>query len=386
MSGPVPPPDEPVEALAPEEGPLPDSLRRGFPCANCGAETTWDPDADALVCGHCGEARPVPRAEGTIVERPLSAAGDAARGLGLAVRVARCGTCGARISFDSAATSRQCVYCGSSSVLEQEENRNALRPESLVPLDIGRAKAEESFRRWLRGLWFRPGALKRAQAFEAVGVYVPFWTFDCRVHSDWSADAGHYYYVMEPTWTTVNGRRVMQMRQVRKVRWVPAWGQRDDVFDDLLVHASAGQPKALVQKLGSFDTQGLVPYRPEYLAGWHAEEYQVDLEQAWAEGLARVEERQRSRCAGDVPGDTQRNLRVKNTVSDVRWKHVLLPVWSVAYRYKGKPYAVLVHGQSGHVAGQAPLSWAKILGLVLAVAALLLLALGGAALAGALRG
>ena len=41
--------------------------------------------------------------------------------------------------------------------------------------------------------------------------------------------------------------------------------------------------------------------RDEYLAGWHAEEYQVDLEQGWAEGLKRVEERQRGRCARDVP-------------------------------------------------------------------------------------
>ncbi len=299
------------------------------------------------------------------------------------MRVARCGTCGARVSFDEAATSRLCVYCGSPSVLEQEANRNAIRPESLVPLDVGRAKAEESFRRWLGGLWFRPGALKRGQRFEATGVYVPFWTFDCRVHSEWSADAGHYYWVTQTVWVNVNGRRMPRTQRVRKVRWVPAWGARDDAFDDLLVHASAGQPRKLVQELGTFDTAGLVPYRPEYLAGWHAEEYQVDLEQGWAEGLAQVEERQRSRCAGDIPGDTHRNLRVKNTVSDVRWKHVLLPVWSIAYRYKGKPYAVLVHGQTGLVSGEAPLSWGKILGLFLAVAAVVLVVLLFAALGGA---
>jgi hypothetical protein len=324
----------------------------------------------------------VPRGEGTIVERGLSEAGEAARGLGLDVRVARCKTCGARVSFDDRATSRQCVYCGSPSVLEQEANRNALRPESLVPLDVGRAAAEESFRRWLGGLWFRPSDLKRTRRFEAVGVYVPFWTFDCRVHSEWSADAGHYYWVTQTYWTTVNGRRTLQTRRVRKVRWVPAWGKRDDVYDDLLVHASAGQPAALVQRLGAFDTRGLVPYRPEYLAGWHAEEYQLDLEQGWRQALRRIEERQTARCAGDVPGDTHRSLRVKNTVSDVRWKHVLLPVWSLAYRYKGKSYAVLVHGQSGRVAGEAPLSWAKILLLVLGVAAAALCVLLAVRLAG----
>jgi DNA-directed RNA polymerase subunit RPC12/RpoP len=320
---------------------------------------------------------------GLFLERPLSDAGDAARGLGLAVRVAICKICGARVSFDEKSTSKLCVYCGSPNILVQEANRNAIRPESLVPLDVGRKVAEENFRRWLQSRWFRPEALKRQQRFEARGVYVPFWTFDCQVHSEWTADAGHYYWVSESYWTMVNGRRVRQTRQVRKVRWVPAGGRRADAFDDLLINASVGTPRKLLAKLGAFNTQGLVPYRPEYLAGWHAEEYQVDLEQASKEALALVEVRQRERCAGDVPGDTQRNLRVQNTISELHWKHVLLPIWSFAYQYQGKPYAVLVHGETGSVSGEAPLSWAKILLLVLVLLALLGMVLLGFAIAGA---
>lgn len=372
----TPPEEQPAGIESQEEDPQPpDSARLTFPCENCGAELRWDPDRDALLCDHCGTARQVPRGEGTIVERGLAEVGEAARGLGLAVRVARCGTCSARVSFDDRSTSSACVYCGSPSVLVQEENRNALRPESLVPLDVGRAAAEQSFRRWLKGLWFRPSDLKRTKQFDAAGVYVPFWTFDCRVHSDWSADAGHYYWVTETYTTMVNGRPALRTRQVCKVRWVPAWGKRDDAYDDLLVLASAGQSAELVTRLGAFDTKGLVPYKPDYLAGWHAEEYQVDLDQGWAQGLLAIEEQQRSRCSSDVPGDTQRNLQVRNTVADVRWKHVLLPVWSLAYRYKGKPYAVLVHGQTGRVAGEAPLSWAKILGLAGVVVLVVLIGL-----------
>jgi hypothetical protein len=158
---------------------------------------------------------------------------------------------------------------------------------------------------------------------------------------------------------------------------VPAWGQRDDAYDDLLVLASGGQPAGLVRKLGEFDTSALVPYRPEYLAGWRAEEYRLDLDGAWEEGAAMVVGSQRRRCAGDVPGDTQRNLRVQNRIFDVRWKHVLLPIWSVQYAFKGETYTVLVHGQTGRVVGKAPLSWVKVVGLVLAV-------LAGAALIAAL--
>ncbi|MFT4543545.1 MAG: hypothetical protein ACI835_006020, partial [Planctomycetota bacterium] len=268
-------------------------------------------------------------------------------------------------------TAEHCVYCGSSSVLAQDSNRNALRPESLVPLDLGRDEVAAQFKDWIQGLWFRPNALKQVDPTHATGVYVPFWTFDSRVHSDWSADAGYYYYVTETYTVQVDGKTQMRTRQVRKIRWVPAWGSRDDAYDDDLVAASAGMPNELLKELGEFDLDALVPYRPEYLSGWRAEEYQVDLSDGWERGKQAVIESQEARCSGDVPGDTQRHLRIQNRIFDVRWKHVLLPVWSLQYGLGGKTYTVLVHGQNGTVAGDAPLSWIKILLLVLAIAAII---------------
>jgi len=367
-AGDPPPPGEEVE--------VGESRRVEFPCDSCGADMVWDPEADALACDYCGNHVEVPRREGTILERPLDEAPTAERGLGIDLRVASCGTCDARVTFEGKATSELCVYCGSANVLEQEANRNAIRPESLVPLDVSRAQVEESFRKWIRRLWFRPNALKKTRRFQAVGIYVPFWTFDAQVHSDWSADAGHYYYVMVPQVTQVKGKTVVTMRQERRVRWVPAWGSRDDHFDDLLIHASQGQPADLVRKLGGFDTRGLVPYEPQYLAGHRAEEYGVDLDEGWERGQEAIADAQRSRCSSDVPGDTQRRLQVQNHISEVRWKHVLLPIWSLQYAHGGKTYTVLVHGMTGKVAGRAPLSWTKILLLVFGILAVIAFAMG----------
>ncbi|USN98372.1 MAG: hypothetical protein H6810_09345 [Phycisphaeraceae bacterium] len=362
--------DEEIESEVEEESSSAASPDLQFPCPNCGAEMRWDPDADAMRCNYCEHVVQVPRAEGTILERPLSEAGSAARGLGLERRVIRCDTCGATVSLDTGETADVCVYCGSPAVLDQDANRNAIRPESLIPIDVGKDDVESAFRKWLKGLWFRPSALKQLKHFDAVGVYTPFWTFDCRVHSDWSADAGYYYWVTQTYWTTVNGRRVMRTRQVRKVRWVPKWGSRDDAYDDVLISASLGRPHDLVNKLGPFDLNALVGYRPEYLAGWRAEEYQVDLETGWGRAQQIVEHEQERRCGGDVPGDTHRFLRVANAISDTRWKHILLPIWSLQYRFGGKTYTVLIHGQTGNVVGHAPYSWVKItlfvLGLLVA--------------------
>ncbi|MHC5027526.1 MAG: TFIIB-type zinc ribbon-containing protein, partial [Planctomycetota bacterium] len=216
---------DPTESIIDE---VEESDHLDFPCGTCGAQLTWDPDADALTCEHCGGRVVVPRAEGTILERPLSEASDAVRGFGIENRVLRCDTCGAQVTLGESSTADACVYCGSAQVLAQEANRNAIRPESLVPLDIGRDVVEVRLRRWVRNLWFRPNELKKMKRFNAIGVYVPFWTFDCQVYSEWSADAGYYYYVTERYTTTVNGKRVQRTRRKRKIRWVPAWGDRND--------------------------------------------------------------------------------------------------------------------------------------------------------------
>jgi len=328
---------------------------------------TWDPAADALSCGYCGHHLEVPRLEGTILERTLEEVSSAARGFGVETRAARCTRCGAKTNFTGRDVTTACAFCGAPTVLEESSYRNALRPESVIPLDVARAEIDAAFVKWTSKLWFRPNDLRRARVGDARGLYVPAWTFDADVESRWSADAGWYYTVMEPRPVMVNGKLTVRMVPVQKVRWEPAFGQRRDLFDDLMVHASKGLSEKLAQELGAFETKKLVPYRPEYLSGWGAEEYAIDLEAGWKDALARMEARQAQRCSGDVPGDTQRSLRVQNTVRDVRWKLVLLPIWSLTYRHGGKDFAVLVHGTSGRVVGDAPYSGIKIALLVFAI-------------------
>ena len=53
------------------------------------------------------------------------------------------------------------------------------------------------------------------------------------------------------------------------------------------------------------------------------------------------------------------------------FKHVLLPVWIAAYRYRGKVFRFLVNGQTGEIVGQAPWSIPKIAALVILVLAII---------------
>ena len=63
--------------------------------------------------------------------------------------------------------------------------------------------------------------------------------------------------------------------------------------------------------------------------------------------------------------DHVRNIRMNEHYDAETYKHVLLPVYSTAYRYKNKTYTVLINGQTGRVKGEYPKSVAKITLLIL---------------------
>src|SRR6185295_542193 len=116
-------------------------------------------------------------------------------------------------------------------------------------------------------------------------------------------------------------------KRERRVEWTPAAGELDHFFDDELVAASTGVAPGLLRGLEPFPTGQLIPYDPGYLAGWTVERYQIDLVAAAATSRHQMEEELRRLCGKQVPGDTYRNLEVRATFSDQRFKHILVPVW-----------------------------------------------------------
>ncbi len=191
------------------------------------------------------------------------------------------------------------------------------------------------------------------------------------MRSNWTADAGYYYYETE-YYTDSEGEPAVAPGAAHRLALRLGLAQR-------LLRRRAGVrlqglPQNLVSKFQTFDTKQLTPYQPQFLAGWRAESYAIDLMPAYNSAQESMANTQRGRCSGDVPGDTQRNLNVQNQFSYVTFKHVLLPIWIAAYRYNDKPYQFLVNGQTGEVVGHAPWSFWKIFFAILAVVAV---AVGG---------
>ncbi len=336
-----------------------------FECQNCGAGIEFDPTTHALKCDYCGSVKLVEAAYDVPVEHDLFAA-PKNQGWDLAMATVQCESCGATISSEEMAG--DCAFCGSHYVKEIPPNKDIIRPETMVPFRIDRQGALERFRKWLGKGFFRPSNLKRMGKLEMIqGVYTPFWTYDCHAHSGWSAMSGYYYYVTRTVRTSQGTRTVRE----RKIRWVPSSGSRDGNYDDVLILASKGLDQDLVNKISPFRLEYLEKYKPEFLSGWLAEHYAVGVIEGWMKARWKVLGWERDKCARAVPGDTHRALSVNTAIDTIRYKHILLPVYVAAYRYKRKLYHFLVNGQTGEVQGEAPISWLKVAAVVLAIVGLI---------------
>jgi hypothetical protein len=120
----------------------------------------------------------------------------------------------------------------------------------------------------------------------------------------------------------------------------------------------------------------LKQYDPGFLSGWVVEQYQIDLVAAAQNSRDIMDRKTRALCSEEVPGDTQRNLEVASTFSGQTFKHILVPIWIIAYTYGAKTFQVVVNGYTGSIAGRHPLSWIKITFAVLALLVLLIIGLG----------
>lgn len=337
-----------------------------FPCPSCGGNMTFDPDSQSLICPYCNHKIDITTQHGDIKEYDFSTAEDTAPvNWGASKRVMKCESCGADTVLDENAAAEFCPFCGSSHIIKNDSSAG-IAPESLIPFKISRERALGLFKTWISKRFFAPRALKNEyQVQRLTGTYIPFWTYDADTYSTYSAEAGTYYYVTESSWVEQNGKKVMVTKQVRKTRWCHVSGIYSEFFNDVLVNASKGIEEGIMTKLEPFNFSELLHYKPEFLSGFTAERYCIGLKDGFQRAISLIRPRIYSGIEGEINADEVRNLNFSTSYNNVKYKHLLLPIWISSYTYKNKVFRYMINGQTGEVQGKAPVSPFKVGALVL---------------------
>ena len=332
-----------------------------FPCDACGADMRFAPGTGNLVCDHCGNTATPTEAGQPDTIREL----DFHKALHATLdedqfedrTLSHCDNCGADVEFDGTTHAAECPFCASPLVIGTGTSRK-IKPKGVLPFTLDERQARDAMTNWLGRLWFAPNGLQEyaRKGRKMEGIYVPYWTFDADTKSRYTGERGTVYY--ESRQVRRDGKMVTE--QVQKVRWRHVTGRVARWFDDVLVMASKSLPKSYTEALEPWALDQLEPYAPEYLAGFSAEGYTVTLEDGYEQARAKMDAVIRRDIRFDIGGDRQRIHSVDTTVKDVTFKHILLPVWMAAYKYRGQTYRFVVNAQSGKVRGERPWSWIKI--------------------------
>lgn len=348
-----------------------------FPCEECGADLTFKPGTDTLVCGYCGHVNLIRQSTDQIREYNFEQALRAIEQGKLRpldnTQVIKCPNCSAIFELKPNRNAGDCPFCGTPVVTGTEQVR-LFQPKSLLPFLITEKDARGAFDNWIGNLWFAPSSLKdKAKRDEKLlGIYIPYWTFDSHTDTFYRGERGTVYYERQLVTVIVNGQPRQQMQTVPRIRWTPVSGRVRLFFDDVLVGATRTLPRAILDRLEPWDLPNLVPYSESYLSGFQSEIYQIDLDEGFEEARSIMDSRIYNAVLSDIGGDQQRVANLQTQHSARTFKHLLLPVWSAAFRYNGKTYRFVINGRNGKTQGERPYSIAKI-----ALSALLGLALLG---------
>jgi len=358
-----------MEATTPKKSELKKS------CINCGAELLYAPGTTELKCDYCDHSQEIPPSEHGLEELELQAYLDAlgTHSHSRAISMIQCKNCGANQHIEENYKSLHCVYCASPLVVEDIQKEEWILPGAILPFQLDQEKAHWIFQKWVKKLWWAPDKLKKASLDpqNTKGLYLPYWTFDAQLFANYTGQRGDYYYVSVPYTTTVNGKTTTQMRQERRTRWTPASGSISGFVDDTLIKASKQKSGAIPRKVSRWNLKMLTPFDSDYLAGFVTEKYTIPLKDGHLDATKEAERIADRWARRDIGGDTQRVHSIDMRLTDETFKHILLPVYISAYRYKDKRYNFFVNGQSGVLSGQRPYSFWKIFLFILLIIAVI---------------
>ncbi len=344
-----------------------DGKGRVFPCEQCGADLEFHIGQQDLKCPYCGHEKVIELNEDAdigeqdfhaMLEKAREWREQSAEETPSDQHEIRCGGCGGTVVFGGSLTSSECPYCGCPIQRDKiHDSPKRIPVQGVLPFQVEKEAARRNLSEWVRSRWFAPGEfLQRGVEGRFNGIYLPFWTYDSMTFSHYWGERGDHYYVT----VTENN----QTRQERRTSWTSVSGSHQRFFDDILVLATKGLRRDMMDALEPWPIESISPFTQQMLAGFLARTYEVELDEGFKIAKTTIDNGIRSDVTGLIGGDEQRISDIKTRYDAITFKHVLLPVWLLAYRYHDKTFQIFVNAVTGEVQGERPYSFWKIFSLI----------------------
>jgi len=301
-----------------------------YKCGNCGANTVYSPDKQAMCCPHCDSI------DSEVKEN----------GVGLS----QCVNCGAPIQPKQYESACKCEHCSAYMIFE-ERVEGEYEPHLILPFKVSKNNAKQIIKNEFGKKVFLPASfLSEAYLDKMEGIYAPFFMYDFFCNYDYHGTGRKIR-----KWTT--GDTEFTETSIFRIE-----REMDIEFDKIPVDASIVMEDNAMDLLEPYDYGALVDFQSKYMSGFYGEMKNMEPE--------ALEPRARSKAKRDAEALMQNTIRGYNSVTtdsqhihmnNIGVRYALLPVWTYTYKYRGKEYLFKLNGQTGKLIGATPISIGKVI-------------------------
>ncbi len=261
-----------------------------------------------------------------------------------------CRSCGGAIMTDRDTAAASCPYCGNPIVMTSNVS-GVFKPKKIIPFKLDKKQAKERYRNHLQKKYLLPKEFTSEAVIDEIkGVYVPYWLFDGRANARMWFDATRVRFYSEGDYdcTETSYYKLFRSGSVR--------------FMDVPVDASSKIDDDLTQSIEPYDNSESKDFNSNYLAGYVADKYDVDVEESRDIANGRIGNSTTSLFASTTGGyDTVVPTSSSIAITEGSQEYVMYPVWLLNVKYNGKLYKFAMNGQTGKFVGDLPYDKGKLI-------------------------
>ena len=295
-------------------------------CRNCSGKLIFNPASQKLECAACGSSfRPedVQDVYAEIHAKYYDA------------RVYTCEHCGAEVVTSDSEVSTFCVYCGNPAIVFSRISKQ-YKPDGIIPFSVTKQDAIKYVNlKFRRNLLVPKEVMDKLVPENVRGIYVPYWVINAKfTESDMLSGI------------VKKGKRSEKRYYLRSgsvnLKNVPIDGS--NMLND-----------NTSMKLEPFYLEDARDFDEDYLNGFYSNTSDTSYQD--------LRESAAFRCHKLFAGDAVKTVQAKDVeVEDaIYWVdiqddplYLMMPVWFFTFKYEGKPYTILINGQTGKVVGTMP--------------------------------
>jgi len=255
-----------------------------------------------------------------------------------------CPSCGAEIMSDSTTAATFCPYCDNPAIMPGRLS-GGLRPDSVLPFRTTKEDAKAALLKMCKGKPLLPKGFTEEQRLEKItGMYVPFWLYDCKGDFKGSYKATRIHTWMDAKYTYTRTEHFLLDRAA------------DADFIGIPMDGSSKMDDAFMESIEPFDYGQLTDFDTAFLSGFYADKYDVEADKGKDRIRQRVDNAMNDQVRPSLAGfatviPTSRQLNIQHSKA----RYVLLPVWMLNTKYRGKMYTFAMNGQTGKMTGTLPI-------------------------------